>query len=74
MLVVVLLASLASCSEPPRPTGVVVVLIDTLRADHLSSYGYPRPTSPVLDALAEEGTRFENAIAHRPGPFRRPQP
>jgi len=66
VLVVVLLASLASCSEPPRPTGVVVVLIDTLRADHLSSYGYPRPTSPVLDALAEEGTRFENAIAPSP--------
>ena len=40
-----------------RPTfeRVVVVTIDTLRADHLSCYGYRRPTSPFLDRLAAEG-------------------
>ena len=37
---------------------VVLVSIDTLRADHLGSYGYERPTSPNLDALAQEGARF----------------
>jgi arylsulfatase A-like enzyme len=37
--------------------------VDTLRADHLSSYGYHRPTSPRLDALAQQGVLFETAIA-----------
>jgi arylsulfatase A-like enzyme len=37
---------------------VLFVLIDTLRADRLSSYGYSRPTSPTIDALAETGVRF----------------
>ena len=37
---------------------VVFIVIDTLRADHLSSYGYERPTSPNLDALAAGGVRF----------------
>ncbi len=35
----------------PRPPNVVIVLIDTLRADRLSAYGYARPTSPTLEAL-----------------------
>jgi arylsulfatase A-like enzyme len=42
---------------------VVVIVADTLRADHLSSYGYSRPTSPNVDLLAKEGTLFENAIS-----------
>jgi arylsulfatase A-like enzyme len=42
---------------------VLLLVIDTQRADHLSCYGNPRPTSPVLDALAREGVRFENAVA-----------
>lgn len=47
----------------PRPN-VVLVSIDTLRADHLSLYGYERSTSPVLDALAQRcGVVFEQATA-----------
>ncbi len=42
---------------------VVFVTIDTLRADHLGCYGYERPTSPFLDALAAKGTIFEDAVA-----------
>jgi hypothetical protein len=42
---------------------VIVIVVDTLRADHLSSYGYERDTSPFIDRLAVEGVRFENAIA-----------
>lgn len=42
---------------------VLVVIVDTLRADHLSSYGYARPTSPRIDAVAREGVLFESAIA-----------
>lgn len=42
---------------------VIVLVIDTLRADHLSSYGYKRDTSPFIDGLSHEGVRFENAIS-----------
>ena len=48
-----------------RPN-VIVVLIDTLRADRLGCYGYGRPTSPELDALAARGVVFENAYAQAP--------
>ena len=41
---------------------VILICIDTLRADHLSCYGYPRRTSPNIDALGEEGILFENHI------------
>ncbi len=42
---------------------VIVIVVDTLRADHLSSYGYERDTSPFMDSLAAQGVRFENAIS-----------
>ena len=48
-----------------RPN-VLLITIDTLRADHLSSYGYSRNTSPNLDALAKRGVLYENAIAQAP--------
>ena len=55
-------------STTPRPTrGYVLVSIDTLRADHLGSYGYPRATSPFFDRLAAQGVLFENAYAQSPG-------
>jgi arylsulfatase A-like enzyme len=42
---------------------ILVIVVDTLRADHLSSYGYSRATSPNIDLLARNGVLFENAIA-----------
>ncbi|MBM3265920.1 MAG: sulfatase, partial [candidate division Zixibacteria bacterium] len=42
---------------------VALIAIDTLRADHLGCYGYPRTTSPHIDALARTGTRFTQMIA-----------
>jgi arylsulfatase A-like enzyme len=42
---------------------IIMIVVDTLRADHLSSYGYQRETSPNIDQLAQEGVRFENAIS-----------
>ena len=42
---------------------VVVYLVDTLRADHLSLYGYERDTSPELERFAEDGVVFDQAIA-----------
>jgi len=47
-------------SEPPRPD-VVLVVVDTLRADHLPIHGYPRDTAPFLSELAERGVVFERA-------------
>ena len=49
----------------PRPDSpnVLVIVVDTLRADHLSSYGYSRPTSPNIDRLAEQGVLFQNAVS-----------
>lgn len=49
-----------------RPPNLVTIMIDTLRADRLSCYGYNRPTSPVIDALATEGIRFDRAWAQSP--------
>ncbi|HEY7096057.1 MAG TPA: sulfatase [Terriglobales bacterium] len=51
---------------PPPKAGapnVLVVVVDTLRADHLSCYGYARPTSLNLDRMAKQGVLFENAIS-----------
>lgn len=42
---------------------VLIIVVDTLRADHLSAYGYSRPTSPTIDSMAKEGVLFENAIS-----------
>jgi arylsulfatase A-like enzyme/HEAT repeat protein len=45
---------------------VLLITIDALRADHLGTYGYERPTSPGLDALAKEATLFERTYAQAP--------
>ena len=61
---VALLALACGCSglEPPRL--IVLITIDTLRADHLPMYGYPRDTSPFLAELAAEGVVFESAYSN----------
>ncbi len=43
---------------------VIVYLVDTLRADHTTPYGYPRKTTPELEKFATDAVLFENAIAH----------
>lgn len=45
---------------------VILISIDTLRADHLGCYGYERPTSPAIDRIASEGVLFKNASATSP--------
>ncbi|MEM8993963.1 MAG: sulfatase, partial [Acidobacteriota bacterium] len=53
-------------SEPERPD-LILISADTLRADHLSLYGYPRPTSPVIDRWARErAVIFRRAMAPSP--------
>jgi arylsulfatase A-like enzyme len=51
------------CSDRSPPPNVLLISIDTLRADHTSVYGYERATTPTLEALAEEGARFDAAYA-----------
>jgi len=62
------LLALAACrpaveASEARLPNVVVIVIDTLRADHLGAYGYPRPTSPTIDRLAAEGVLFEDVTS-----------
>ena len=49
-----------------RPRNVLLISIDTLRPDHLGCYGYARPTSPALDALAARGVRCADVSAVAP--------
>jgi arylsulfatase A-like enzyme len=50
--------------EPPaNAPNVLLIVLDTLRAERLSSYGYPRPTTPFLDAYAQRGVLFEKAFS-----------
>ncbi len=59
-----LLPLLAGCGGfGSDDTNVVLISLDTTRLDHLSTYGYERSTSPVLDELAREGARFDLAYA-----------
>jgi len=63
------LRALAALDGWRRASGpnLLLISIDTLRADHLSAYGYPRSTSPVLDRrLAAEGVTFERAYSQSP--------
>ncbi len=55
-----------TAQAPEGAPNVLFLLIDTLRADHLSCYGYERPTSPRIDQLAAEGVLFENCISQAP--------
>src|SRR5271167_2805 len=65
---ILILTALASLHAPAqtatRPTlNVVLITIDTLRADHVGCYGYKQIKTPNIDALASDGARFERAFA-----------
>jgi len=77
-LIVFAIARTFQVRRPDRPAGtweqiaslherddlnVVMLVVDTLRADRLSAYGYERETSPILEAMAGTGVRFENTLA-----------
>jgi arylsulfatase A-like enzyme len=57
------LATLAERAGPEGDLNLLFILVDTLRADRVSSYGYEKPTTPVMDALASQGIRFQTVIA-----------
>jgi len=52
--------------DTSNPPSVLLISVDTLRADHLGIYGYPRPTSPTIDALGRSGVVFEKALTTAP--------
>ena len=70
-IAIVLAAALSACGPtiepetsialPGKGYNVAIILVDTLRPDHLGCYGYDKPTSPFIDTLAGEGVLFENA-------------
>jgi arylsulfatase A-like enzyme len=61
LLALFLTTACAPSAEPPPH--LVLILVDTLRADRVGAYGHPRPTTPTLDALAARGILFEDAIS-----------
>lgn len=69
LLLVVMAGSLSAQPAPipsQRLPNVLVLSIDTLRADRLSAYGYRRPTSPAIDRLLASGARFDRAYTVEP--------
>lgn len=66
---IALLTEVSACTRTPperQDAGpIVLVVVDTLRADHVSCYGYARPTTPSICRLASEGVTFERAYTPR---------
>lgn len=58
--------TLASGQPQNARPNIVLITLDTVRADHLSAYGYSRRTTPNIDMLASRGVLFENAISAAP--------
>ena len=56
-------AAHASPAATKTSPNIVLISLDTVRADHLSAYGYTRPTTPNIDRLADQGVLFESAIS-----------
>ncbi len=68
MLLLLCLApvALAAATKQPSQPDVILVTIDTLRADHVGCYGYKHIATPALDGLARQGIRFANAFTASP--------
>ena len=65
MLLSAMLVATVGCGEA-APPNVLLIVVDTLRVDHVGCYGHRRDTSPAIDRLAAEGVRFERAYATAP--------
>ncbi len=65
----VLAALLPLACSPAAPDRIVLITLDTTRADALGAYGQPDPTSPRIDAMAADGLLFEQAVSSAPSTF-----
>ena len=63
LLIVVMVAVACACGRPAKPPNVLLIVVDTLRADHLGCYGYARNTSPRIDRFAEQSILYTRAMA-----------
>jgi arylsulfatase A-like enzyme/cytochrome c-type biogenesis protein CcmH/NrfG len=65
IVVLAVFTALPAAAQPPAkpPLNVVLITIDTLRADHVGCYGYKQIKTPNIDGLAADGARFERAFA-----------
>lgn len=59
-------AAAALIAQPARPPNVLLITIDTVRADHVGAYGDVTASTPTLDRLAREGVRFADATTQAP--------
>src|SRR3954469_6483164 len=66
LLALVLVSSASGQTKKPTPPNVVVITIDTLRADHLGCYGYKQIHTAAIDGLAGDSLRFERAYTSVP--------
>lgn len=64
--IILLALAFGACRGKSGPPDVILITVDTLRADHLGAYGYERPVSPTINSLASHATVFENAVAQAP--------
>ena len=61
LIFILILTALSPLAHSRQTTpNIIIISVDTLRADRLGCYGYPRDTSPAIDGLAEDGTRFSH--------------
>ena len=65
-LILLLIAGCAERGSQTPETNVILITLDTVRADHLSCYGYPRATTPNLDSFARSSTWYTNAQTTAP--------
>ncbi len=66
LIVSSLLCCLTACKSQVSGPNVILIVVDTLRADHVGCYGYQRETTPNIDRLAEESLVFKKAISAAP--------
>lgn len=66
ILIIILACISGGCSKSKDLPNIIFISIDTLRADHVSCYGYEKKTTPMIDMLAQKGVRFTKAFAPAP--------
>ena len=70
VLVAVLLTMACATGESPAPAGVrpniLLIIVDTMRKDHLGCYGYARDITPNMDTLASRSVRYQQAVSQAP--------